>query len=92
VRLEVDCPSPRYFVAALSRYPGWQATLDGAAVEILDANTAFMALDVPAGHHVIELSYEPASLRDGLWLALLGAAIALGLVLFRARSRPVVAP
>lgn len=92
VRLEVECPSPRYLVAALARYPGWQATLDGAPAEILDANTAFMALDVPAGRHVIELTYEPASFRDGLWLALLGATIALGLVLFRARSRPVVAP
>lgn len=92
VRLEVDCVSPRYLVAALARYPGWRASLDGAPVEILDANTAFMALDVPMGRHAIELSYDPASFRDGLWLALLGASIALGLVLLRARSRPVVNP
>ena len=92
VRLEVECASPRYLVAALARYPGWSARLDGEPVEILDANTAFMAFDVPAGSHVVELQYDPASFRDGLWLALMGLTIALGLVLFRARSRPVVTP
>ena len=92
VRLEIECASPRYLVAALARYPGWSATLDGQPIEILDANTAFMAVDVPSGRHALEFIYDPASFRDGLWLALLGLSITIGLVLFRARSRPVVAP
>lgn len=87
VRLTIESDAPSYLIAALTRYPGWIATLDGAPAPLLDANTAFMGLDLPAGRHEVELRYDPTSLRDGLWLAALGASIAVGLVLLRARVR-----
>ncbi len=91
VRLTIESDAPSYLIAVLTRYPGWLATLDGAPAPLLDANTAFMGLDLPAGRHEVELRYDPTSLRDGLWLAALGASIAVGLVLLRARVRASVA-
>lgn len=81
--LEVDTPVAQYLVLAHTRYPGWEATLDGETATILDANTAFMALDVPAGRHTIRFSYRPRSFRLGLLLAALGATLGILLSSFR---------
>jgi hypothetical protein len=37
------------------------------------ANEAFLAVALPAGEHNLVLSYEPASVRAGGWISLLGA-------------------
>lgn len=83
--LDVDTPVAQYVVLAHARYPGWEATLNGNPAPILDANTAFMALDVPAGRHRIEFTYRPRSFRLGLALAALGAVLAGLMVAFRRR-------
>ena len=71
--------SPAVLVLNDSFYPGWEATLDGVDVPLLRANTAFRAVAVPAGEHVVEMRYRPRSFEVGLALAgvailLLGAA------------------
>ncbi len=63
-------------------YPGWAATLDGVETPLLRANTAFRAVHVPAGEHVVEMRYRPPGFDIGLALsgvtiALLGAAVIL---------------
>lgn len=86
ITLDVDTPVAQYLVLAHTRYPGWEATLDGEPVRILDANTAFMALDVPAGRHRVEFKYRPRSFRVGLLLAALGLALGTLLILLRRRG------
>jgi hypothetical protein len=46
-------------------YPGWSARVDGAEVEILRAYGLYRAVRVPAGEHVVEFRYRPASLMGG---------------------------
>lgn len=88
LRLRVDAPSANYLVLTKANYPGWTARIDGVETPLVRANYAFCAVDVPAGEHVVEVRYEPASWRWGLAL---GAAGLLGLVVFgflgRARER-----
>ena len=79
----VDTPVAQYLVLAHTRYPGWEATLDGSPAPILDANTAFMALDVPAGRHSVEFTYRPRSFHFGLLLAGFGAILGILLSAFR---------
>jgi hypothetical protein len=64
-------------------FPGWEATLDGAAVALLRANLSFRAVTVPAGEHEIEMRYRPASFRWGVGLALLAAVACVGAALPR---------
>ncbi len=58
---------------------GWQAYVDGNPVPVYVANHVLRAVPLAAGAHVVELRYEPASLRIGL--ALTGAGLAAGVVL-----------
>lgn len=86
ITLDVDTPVAQYLVLAHTRYPGWEATLDGETAPILDANTAFMAVDVPAGRHRVEFTYRPRSFRLGLALAAVGALLAGLMAAFRRRG------
>jgi hypothetical protein len=71
--------------------PGWQATLDGVAMPLLRANTAFRAIAVPSGEHVVRMRYRPRSFAVGLALA--GAtALLLVFAVLRERVRVVDEP
>ncbi len=69
-------------------YPGWQATIDGAPVEIQIANGTFRAVRFPAGDHTIEFRYEPRSALLGLIVSLVSlVVIVVGLIVLRLRDR-----
>jgi hypothetical protein len=53
-------------------YPGWKATVDGASTPIRAANETMRAVLVPAGHHTVTFTYDPAPWRHGLILLALG--------------------
>lgn len=54
---------------------GWSATVDGQPVEIERVNVAFMAVDVPAGDHVIEFHYMTPGLKPGAVVTLASVLI-----------------
>jgi hypothetical protein len=80
VIIEVTMSQPGYLVLTDTYYPGWQATVDGAPAEILVANHAFRAVQLPAGAHVVAFRYAPLSFRWGAWLTLGGLLLLIGLV------------
>jgi hypothetical protein len=45
---------------------GWKATLDGEPIPIYRANYALRALEIPAGEHKLELTFEPDSYYAGV--------------------------
>jgi uncharacterized membrane protein YfhO len=59
-----------YLVLADTHYPGWNATIDGLASEILPANHAFRAVQLSEGQHAVVFEYAPVSFRLGLWLTI----------------------
>ncbi|MDX1523221.1 MAG: YfhO family protein, partial [Anaerolineae bacterium] len=65
VELVADLASPGWVVLTDTFYPGWQATFDGQAVDILQGNLMFRAVEVPAGRHEIIFEFRPQSLRRG---------------------------
>ncbi len=67
--------------------PGWRATVDGRPVALRTWKGAMLEVDVPAGGRVVELTYFPSGLRDGILLAV-GAALAFAVaVAVSARRR-----
>lgn len=69
--LNVNATTPGYLVQADVWYPGWQASIDGQPVDILQANYLFRAIPAPAGEHTITLSYKPVSFYAGVVLSLI---------------------
>lgn len=71
-------------------YPGWQATIDGQATDVLRADYILRALEVPAGSHTIEFTFKPRPYTVGnkitsmtSWLVLL---VLLGSIYWSVRS------
>ncbi len=76
--LKVSSDMTARLVILESYYPGWRAFVDGNEKKIYRANRAFQAVDLPAGRHIVRLSYEPLDFEIGLWFS---AASILALVL-----------
>ncbi len=66
----------------------WIARVDGARTKVFPVDGAIMGVVVPAGEHIVELSYRSRGYRLGLALALCAAAVCfLLLVPLRRRGR-----
>ena len=88
VTIHASSPHAGWLILADTFYPGWQATIDGAPVEIQIANGAFRAVSFPAGDHTIEFRYEPLSVRLGLIISLASLTIiVMGLLGLHLRDR-----
>ena len=75
--LDVSTSAPAMLVLSEVWYPGWRATVNGEAVDILRANGALRALPVPAGDSRVTLDFAPSSWRYGLLAFGVGVALAL---------------
>jgi len=59
VQLEVTNTSAVILVAANLYNPNWKATVDGKPAQIFPADEAFQGIGLAAGHHQVELTYQP---------------------------------
>lgn len=69
VSLQAEMAAPGYVVLADTYYPGWQATVDGEAVPIYQANYIFRAVPVDAGQHTIVFTFRPLDFITGAWIS-----------------------
>ena len=74
-RLRISSDRPALLVISDAYYPGWSASVDGVETSVLRANVAFKAVVVPAGEHLVELTYDPASFKLGLAVSGLAALV-----------------
>lgn len=74
--LVTSAPSRQLLVFAESYHPGWLAKVDDRAVDLVRANGDFCGVAVPAGDHVVSLTFRPASSAWGRGLTLLGMLLA----------------
>lgn len=72
-----------YLVLSEVWYPGWRATINGAAAPVLRANYTLRALPVPAGELTARLWYAPESWGRGLTLFAAGILLVAGLCLWQ---------
>ncbi|MBI5565469.1 MAG: YfhO family protein, partial [Chloroflexi bacterium] len=88
VTIRAVSPANGYLILADTYYPGWHALVDGTPTPIELANTAFRAVKLSAGEHVIEFRYEPASVKIGAAITIVcGVIVLIGLTVTRQASR-----
>ena len=87
--LEVETTAPALLVVGEHFDPGWHATVDGVAAEVVEADFVALSVPVPAGRHRVALEFRPAGLRAG---AAAAAAVALGLLALGLRRRTMRTP
>lgn len=77
IALTVDTPADGMLVISEMDYPGWQARVDGAPVEIWRADAGLRALPLTAGQHTVTMDYRPLSFRIGVVLTLISLLLVL---------------
>ena len=76
LKYEVDSKTGGTIVFSEIYYPGWRSSIDGQEVPHGRANYILRAMNVPAGKHEVEFSFDPVSLHVTENIA----TIALGLL------------
>jgi hypothetical protein len=87
LQLAVVAPRRGFVVLADQEIPGWRATVNDAPVEIIRANHAFRAVEVPAGTSVVDFRYAPTSVRIGGWVSSVTILALLAAVLISRSTR-----
>ena len=87
VRVDAAARGPTTFAIRESWHPRWRATLDGAAVPLRRITPDYLAVDVPRGEHVLEVSFRRPAWVWLLWL-LAPALVLLAWSADRRHARP----
>ena len=80
---EVEAAEPSLIVVAQTYFHDWRAEIDGQPAQLLRANVAFQAVQVPAGTHKIHLFYQDRAFEIGaaisvcMWVNCLVSYVAL---------------
>lgn len=95
VDVDVDTPGAGVLRIADMWYPDWTVRVDGKPAELLRADHLLRAVVVPAGRHRVEFRFASPSVKQGLTLSFVSAAIVLALLgagwLLGRRRAPVAA-
>ncbi|MEE8147318.1 MAG: hypothetical protein V3T24_06915, partial [Longimicrobiales bacterium] len=75
--LRVLADRPGLLVIADNWFPAWRARVDGQDAPVLRANHTLRAIPVPAGESRVEVYYESARVRAGMWITLVSLLVAL---------------
>ncbi len=73
-RVVTDAPGPTVLRLHLTDVPGWRATVDGAPLALRRWSGLMLEARIPAGHHVVVVTYWPRAFTEGLVAAALAAA------------------
>ncbi len=67
----VEVDHPMLLTVAQVSYPGWRAAVDDRPVPIWTANSAFQAIEIPAGRHPVKIYFQSAAFEIGATVAVL---------------------
>lgn len=94
LQLTVQSAAPGLLVVSEAWYPGWMASVNGAAWQpSIPVNGFVQGVALPsAGTHTVQLQYRPPALLWGAGLSLLGIALAVLPLLWRKPGRRAADP
>ncbi len=84
----LDLTEPGVLVLSEVDSPGWKALLDGKEARILRVNYLLRGIAIPAGPHVVQLSYQPESAKVGFIVSLAALFLVLAIAAVSLPVRP----
>ena len=84
---KISLSDTKALVLSIPYSEGWTAYVDGEDTELKEANTMYMALELPKGDHEIHLVYCTPYLRTGLCLTCIGVLCYIVLVLINRKKK-----
>lgn len=81
VRIRVKSTQQGILILSDAYYPGWNAYLNGTKTQLLRANYAFRAVDIPSGESIVEFKYEPLSFRLGTAMTVIALTIMIIIII-----------
>jgi hypothetical protein len=78
--VQTSSHEPGYVVVRNVYDPNWEATVDGRPADLLQADYLMQAIEVPAGKHVVELTYRDPAIGVGLAVTVAGWVVLLVLI------------
>ena len=89
IKIDVQTSCAGLLVLSDQYYPGWQASVNGEDAHIYATDVTLRGVEVPAGHSVVEFSYNPRSFRLGILVFLLavGTILVVAIVTLYRSSR-----
>ena len=87
IQVQADVDTAGLLVLAESWHGNWRVTVDGAPVELVRANVAFMGVRLDAGKHAVLYSYRPSKALYAGWLVTVLTIVALATWTVRAGAR-----
>ncbi|HEV2801025.1 MAG TPA: YfhO family protein [Pyrinomonadaceae bacterium] len=93
-RIVVETNADRAALLVLGEinYPGWEATVDGAAAEVHATNYLLRGVYVPAGAHRVEMRYTAPAARNGAFISILSLLVLGGLLVCARRKKGTTKP
>ena len=82
VHVVVECPASAAFAIKVTYHPNWHVRVDGQPVETFMVSPSFVGINLPAGKHTVDATYEATPTKTPLFLLGLGV-LGLAVVLRR---------
>jgi len=79
---DISLQEDKFLVFSIPYCDGWSAKVNGQPAELLRANIMYMALQLDAGEHEIELSFFPPGLIIGAVTSIIGLVVFTGLIVY----------
>lgn len=86
---DISVSKDKMLCIAIPYDKGWSAYVDGQKVKLYQANTAFMAVELSAGNHEVELRYWTPGLTAGIILSVIGFVSLILLIIYWRKKKAV---
>lgn len=88
LRIIAEADRASYLVVTESYHRGWTAWVDGQPAPVYIANAVFRAVPLKAGHHVVEMRFQPLSVVAGAVVSAISLAALLSVAVWGFTRRP----
>ena len=84
--IEIETNGEGWLVLSEIDYPGWSASVEGTAADIVPFDDLLRAVQLAPGNHTVKFEFRPMSVYAGIGLSIIGWLVIGGFALIRGRK------